>query len=193
VLLLSLLLVTLLAALATAHFATVQKNASQSVQVNDLGDLRRYAESGAHLALHELMYDVGGGDGLIGTELWTGANDLGRDGKPSTNDEGEGDGIPTPGEPNLVSSPIGPANQGVNFLVYIEDSAWPKVKRIVSTAFNSRYYAVLEVYAKEEANTIPSVGAIYVEPDVVLDLKGNSFLINGNDTNPDGTPGPQGE
>src|SRR5437867_11739 len=96
ILVVSFLLVTLLTALATAHFATVQKSSRQSAFLNDLGDLRRYAETGIHLGLHELTYNVGNGDGNIGTELWTSASDVGRDGYSGTYDEGEGDGIPTP-------------------------------------------------------------------------------------------------
>src|SRR5262245_35626596 len=79
VLLMSFLLVTLLAALATAHVATVQKSSRQSNFFENLGDLRRYAESGVGMALHELTYGVGNGDGQIGTEAWALASDVGRD------------------------------------------------------------------------------------------------------------------
>src|SRR5262245_59308779 len=95
ILLHSLLLVTLLTALATAHFAVVQKNSRQSVFLNELGTLRRYAETGIRLALHEMAYRVGGADGNIGTENWNSTQDWGLDGTPGTLDEGEGDGIPT--------------------------------------------------------------------------------------------------
>src|SRR5436190_20161675 len=109
ILLVSFLLVTVMVGLATAHFTVVQKNTHLSTFVNTLGDLRRYAETGVRLAIHEMTYRVGNADGNIGTELWTAASDLGRDGLPSTGDEGEGDGFPTPGEPNLVAAPVGPA------------------------------------------------------------------------------------
>src|SRR2546422_5298709 len=117
VLVVSFLLVTLLTALATAHFATVQKNSRQSNFLNSLGDLRHYAETGIRLAIHELTFAVGGGDGNIGTELWTAAADVGRDGIAGTGDEGEGDGIPTPGEPSLIAASIGPGAQDMGLLV----------------------------------------------------------------------------
>ena len=43
---------------------------------------------------------------------------------------------------------------------------------------------------QENTIQIPREGAIYVNPNVALDLKGQAFLIDGHDTNPDGTPGP---
>jgi len=187
----SFLLVTVLAALATAHFATVQKNSRQSGFIDELGDLRRYAESGVRLSIHELTYEVSGSDGRIGTELWTAANDIGRDGKPATGDEGEGDGIPTPGEPNIIASSAGPSSEGIGLFVHAVDTSWPNVKRIVSTAFGGSAYASVEVYARATPRTIPGTGAVFVQPGLILDIKGNSFLISGNDTSPGGAAGPQ--
>ncbi len=40
-------------------------------------------------------------DGIDNNNNWTLQDDVGADGQPDTNDEGEGDGQPTPGEPNL--------------------------------------------------------------------------------------------
>ena len=190
-LVISFLLVTLLTALATAHFATVQKNSRQSVFVNDLRELRRYAQSGVRLAIHELTYDTGMGDGKIGTELWTTANDLGRDGRPGTYDEGEGDGIPTPGEPNLIAAPIGNPAEGVGLLVQTTDTAWPGIRRIVASAFNSQTHACVEAYVRESVTSVPGVGAAYVQPAAVLDLRGNSFRFDGHDTKPGGGSGTQ--
>ena len=190
VLIITFLLVTLLTALATAHFATVQKNSRQGTFYTDLCDLHRYSETGVRLALHEMTYDVGGADGKIGTELWTAGNDVGRDGLPGTGDEGEGDGIPTPGEPNVFTSPIGPAALGMGLCVYTTNTAWPNVKRIVSTASNRDTLAVTEVYTLSSPQSMPSAGAVYVQPDVLLDLNGNAFRIDGHDHNPNNTVGP---
>lgn len=190
VLLIALLMVTLLTALATAHFATVQKNSRMSSFVSDLGDLRRYADSGVSLAIHELNYGTGYSDGKIGTELWSTANDVGHDGRAGTHDEGEGDGIPTPGEPSLISASVGPSSLGYGLLVTTMTTASPNVKRVVSTAYNSRTWSTVEVYTKSATNSMPGVGAVYVQQGLILDLKGNSFLISGNDTNPNGTAGP---
>src|SRR5262245_5547784 len=109
ILLLCVLIIFFLGALGAAFTAVVQKNVAQGRFFSNLGALRRYAESGVNLALHELSYNVSGGDGQIGTELWTATEDSGRDGQPATSDEGERNGIPTPGEPNLAAVPIGPA------------------------------------------------------------------------------------
>jgi hypothetical protein len=190
VLILSFLLVVLLAALCTAHAVTVQRSSRQSNYFGDLGELRRYAETGLNLAIHELAYGVGNGDGNIGTELWTPASDVGRDGKPGTGDEGEGDGIPTPGEPNLVPASVGPGSLGRALLVRTTDTPWVDVKRIVSTAFDTSAIAAIEIYAKKQTFKVPGVGAVYVQPGVALDVNGNAFSVTGNDTNPDKKPGP---
>ncbi len=185
------LAVTVMAAFASAHMIVIQKNVRQSNFMNEIGEMRRLADGGLNLALHELNFDVGSGDGNIGTEAWTTANDLGRDGVPSTGDEGEMDGIPTPGEPNCPGVPVGLAAKGMRLLVRSFDTSWPSVKRIVSTSYNSTSMAVVEVYAREAGGGVPGVGAVYVEPGVVLDLNGNAFLIDGHDTNPDGSAGPE--
>src|SRR5258705_7582146 len=183
----SLLLVSLLAALATAHFATVQKSSRQSAYYNDLSGLRRYAESGVRMALYELAFKVGGDDGIIGTENWMLVHDWGVDGRPGTLDEGEGDGLPTAGEPKVVAVPIGPANEGGQLFVYCTDTEWAGVKHIVSTAFDSNTHATVEVYARVSGVTTSS--ALYLEPGIALDLSGNAFRVSGRDTNPGGSPG----
>ncbi|MGH9286336.1 MAG: hypothetical protein ACRD0M_11790, partial [Acidimicrobiales bacterium] len=169
----------------------VQRGSRQSTFVNELGEMRRHAESGINLALHELTYDVGGQDGIIGTEAWTAANDLGKDGLAGTFDEGESDGIPTPGEPNLNPAPIGRPELGMRLLVWSTDTAWPGIKRLVATAYHAGGMAVVEVFVRAGVGSIPEVGAVYAQPGVTLDLRGNSFVISGNDTNPDGTAGPR--
>ncbi len=186
---LSFLLVVLLTALSFAHFMVVQKNSRQAGFVSDLGKLRRYAESGVSLAIQKLE-EGGTGAGDVGTKLWTAVNDVGKDGRAWTGDEGEGDGIPTPGEPNLTASPLGPAAEGIGLLVSTTDTIWPNVKRIISTASNPDNLATIEVYARGEAMGIPGVGAVYVQPGAVLDFNGNALRIDGHDTNPDGTRGP---
>jgi hypothetical protein len=180
--------VTLLTALATAYSFTVQKNSRQGVFFSDLDDLRRYADTGVHLALHQLSHDLG--DGMIGTEAWTAAGDSGLDGKPGTSDDGEGDGIPTPGEPGLAPAPIGPAARGDGLLVWSADTAWPGVKRIVSTAFHQDLRATVEAYARLTTPAAPDIGPVYIGRGGILDLNGNAFVIDGQDRNPDRTLGP---
>mgnify|MGYP005836715193 CR=1 FL=1 len=52
---------------------------------------------------YELYFWDTSNDGIDNNGNWTLADDLGADGLPNTNDFGEGDGRPTPGEPNLDS------------------------------------------------------------------------------------------
>ncbi len=51
---------------------------------------------------HDGMVDESPADGIDNDGDWNAAtDDVGRDGIPNTGDEGEGDGVPTPGEPNF--------------------------------------------------------------------------------------------
>jgi hypothetical protein len=63
------------------------------------------------------------------------------------------------------------------------------VKKIVATASDVENYATVEVYARGDILAIPGVGAVYVDAGSALDLNGNAFLIDGNDTNINGTKG----
>src|SRR5215510_6713422 len=119
------LTLTLLAALVTAYVGTLQKNSRASRFVRDLGELRHYADTGLNLAIHELNAGTGAGNGLIGTVGWTTADDKGRDGVAGTLDEGEGDGIPTPGEAHVTGSAIGSPSLGAGVIAYTSDTAWP--------------------------------------------------------------------
>jgi hypothetical protein len=190
---LGLLLVTFITALVTAQLMALQKNSRHSYFVNDLRKLRQIAESGVNQSIHELGYGVGLGDGKIGTENWLRSHDLGRDGKLGTGDEGEQDGIPTPGEPHLSPTPVGPSSDGIALLTIATDSAWDGVKRIVSTAYDSTALATVEVYVRVAPLSVPGVSMLYIEPEVVLDLPSHAFKVSGFDTNPDGTVGPAGK
>jgi hypothetical protein len=186
----TLLVLLLMAGLTTAFFVVAFAGSKQSVFYSGRDELRQYAEDGVSMAVMELNYGAGGGDGKIGTELWTTADDVGKDGKAGTGDEGEGDKIPTPGEPHLVSSAVGPISGGIGLLVHTEDSAWAGTKHVVSVAYNARSYVALEAYASHTPISMPSVGASYFPGSTAFQLSGNNYTINGNDTNPDGTPGP---
>ena len=186
---LALLLLTLMVALATAQFAVTQKNIQTSNYYLSYSDLHKYAESGVDLALHDLKYTLTANGGKIGTVSWTTANDLGRDGVALTYDQGEGDGIPTTGEPNVVPVSIGPSSFGATLFVWVAASATPNVSRVVATAANNEAWSTVDTYVRRTVISIPKVGAVFVDPTVVLDLKGNSFMIDGNDHNRDGTAG----
>src|SRR4029453_9935270 len=78
--LISVLLIASLGALAAAQVAMVHRNTRASRYLESPADLRKYAESGLQLALHDLEYEISGDDGLIGTKNWNVGNDHGKDG-----------------------------------------------------------------------------------------------------------------
>ncbi|MBI2920565.1 MAG: hypothetical protein HYY18_05725 [Planctomycetes bacterium] len=57
------------------------------------------AESAIDLAMNSVQT---GGNGRMGTGAWGAGNDVGADGNGATVDAGQGDGLPTVGEPNVV-------------------------------------------------------------------------------------------
>jgi len=184
------LVLLLMAGLTAALYVVTFSDTKQSVFYSDRGELLQYAQDGVSLALMELNYGTGGADGKIGTELWTTTNDLGKDGKASTKDEGEGDGIPTPGEANLSAVAIGPTASGVRLLVRSADTAWTGTKRIVSVAYNSRSMVAVEAYGGGASAALPGTGAMFVPGNTIYTLSGSNLTIDGRDTNPDGTAGP---
>src|SRR2546426_1844503 len=188
-LILSMLLLSLLVALATAQFSVTQKNIQSSNYYLSYSDLHKYAESGIDLALHDLKYTLTANGGKIGTVGWITANDVGRDGVASPYDQGEGDGIPTAGEPNVAPVSIGSSSFGARLFVWVTDTATPNVYRVVATAENSDASSTVDTYVRKTIISIPRVGAVFVDPTVALDLKGNSFMIDGNDHDPSGGAG----
>jgi len=185
----SFLLVTMITALITAHLLTVQKNSRQCNFINDLSEMRKFAESGVTQSLYELSFGVGKGDGNIGTDNWVLGCDLGRDAKASTKDDGELDGMPTPGEPNVSPIRVGVAKETISLFSYTSDSAWSGVKRVICTAYNVNAMATVEAYVRIAPFPVPGAGAAYLQAGTVLDLNGNAFTISGADVNPDGTAG----
>jgi hypothetical protein len=179
--LVSVLLIASLGALAAAQVAMVHRNSRASRYFESHADLRKYAESGLQMSLHDMEYEISGDEGIIGTKNWTVGNDHGKDGAASSYDEGEGDGVPTVGEPNVSPVPIGDPALGAGLFVYVTDTAYTNVMRVVSTATNAEATATIDTYVKRIPRTIPRVGAVFVDPSVVLDLKGSSFTIDGND------------
>jgi hypothetical protein len=186
---LALLAIILLGAFISAQVVVTQKNLQQSNFVISHSELYKYAESGVDLARHDLRYHFSGNDGNMGCLNWVLAGDLGRDGMAGTGDEGEGDGLPTPGEPNVAPVPIGASALHIGLVVHVEDTAYAGVKRLVGTATDGEILVTVERYDLETTPTIPRTGAFYVEPDVTLDFRSQAVRIDGSDHNPDGTAG----
>ena len=191
IILAALLILTLLVALAAAQFVVLQKNVRASSYFLSYSDLKKCAESGIDLAIHDLTYSVSANGGKVGTVDWVPANDVGRDGIGGTSDQGEGDGIPTIGEPNVIPQPIGPSNMGAGIMVHVATTVFPDTWRVVASVGNSEAVATVDTFVRKTIIKVPKVAAVFVDPDVALDLKGNAFRIDGNDHNVDGTPGPE--
>lgn len=191
VLVFGVLALVLVGAFAGATLFVAQKSSAQQRFFATHTELYAYAESGIHLALHDIRYGSYGSDGNLGTLNWTVAGDVGQDGKALTGDAGEADGFPTPGEPNVFPLPIGRARSNASFITYVDDVlAFPGVQRIVSTATDGETMVTVEHYTRRLPIPIPITGALYASPNVVLDLIGNKFIVDGNDHNVDGSPGP---
>ena len=179
---------TLLAGLSMAQFSFTRKSIQQSNYFLSRSELRRYAESGLVTALHHLEHNLDGGQ--IGAVNWDSASDdLGADGISGTLDRGEGDGIPTPGEPNLAPVAVGPDALGASLVAYVSDTGVPGVKRIIAICFTDEDSVILEKQVQANVVQIPRGGPVYIDPAVPIVLNGNGFLIDGHDTNPDSTPG----
>lgn len=184
----ALIVMTMLIALAAAQFAVVQKNLQASSYFLSYSDLHKYAESGLSMALHDLAYNGWGTGGKLGTSGWSLADDVGKDGIGGTYDQGEGDGIPTVGEPNVNPALVG-ALLDTSLIVYVDGTSHPGILRLVSSASSARGTATVDTFVRRTIATLPRVASVFVDPDAALDLKGNAFLIDGNDHNPDGTAG----
>jgi hypothetical protein len=182
------LLISLLTMLSLAEFSVVKKNQDSSAQFASLLDLRNCAESGVVLALHDMKTNASGNSGDIGLNGWTEADDAGVDGIGSTSDEGEGDGIPTPGEPNTTAVSIGASSLDAAICVKVFDLGGD-LRRITSTVVSPVGMVTVEKIARRKVPVIPKIAALLVDPNVVLDFRGNRFNIDGNDHNVDGTAG----
>jgi hypothetical protein len=189
-LLFCMLALVFLVGISTAQFAVTQKNMRQSNAFLSHSDLYKYAESGIDMAFHDLRYEVTGNEGNIGTAAWVAANDLGRDGYPGTYDEGEGDGVPGFGEPNVAPVAVGSLSLGASLIAHVSETAYANILRLVGAATNGEVTVTVERYMRRTPRQVPVAGAVYVDPNVALDLRGNAFSIDGNDYNPDNTAGP---
>jgi hypothetical protein len=84
---------------------------------------------------------------------------------------------------------VGNPARGISLLTHVSETDWPGVQRIISTVYNATTLVTGEAYVKVGSVSVPGTSAVYVEPGMALDLRGNAFRVSGTDTNPDGTPG----
>ncbi len=180
---------TLLAGLSMAQTTFFVKNQQQATFFESQSELRRAAESGLALAIHDFKNNVGDA-GFIGTTEWTENGDFGADGYPSTLDDGESDGLPTDGEPGVVPVRIGSDRLDLTLYTTVVDTSFAGVQRVLATAVSDGERITVEKLVQTtDAFTVPEVGSLVVDPSVALDFSGNAFFISGNDTNPDGSDG----
>ncbi len=187
VLALTLVVVMAMVTLVTLQASLMHDGLRQAHAYATRFDLRMYAESGFTLAAHDFDNYVSGNQGNVGTIDWTSDDDIGADRIAGSLDSGEGDGIPTPGEPNLAPVPIGPPEIGARLLVSVYPTPYSGVFRIVSTCFTATETVTLErVYGNElERFALPS--ATYVNPEMQLEvLAGANLLLSGNDSSTSG-------
>ena len=193
-LLLSLIILVLLLGLSVGQFAITRSNIRQSDFYAGHNELSLYAQTGCNLALHDLCCNITGLDGMVGTTSWTIANDLGMDGLSGTNDKGEGDGVPTPGETNVTMTNCGDGfRNGMGLMVYTQDTGYANVKRITATAASDNSEPTVETYVMLGVDYLPRLGAIWLEPGRIMEAKGDEFMVSGVDMDPDGTVGALGD
>ena len=190
VLLLALVVLLLLGALGGAQVAVAKRNIEQADYFLLQSELFQYAESGVALAIHDFDNFISGSQGNIGTDNWSEVDDVGADGLPGTLDEGEQDGMPTPGEPNLAPAPIGPASLGGNLLVTVYPTPYVGVFRIVSTCFADDGAVTVERVYRNELADFEIPAPIYANPDVQIVLGEDAHvLLDSNDHLLDGGAG----
>jgi len=187
------LILFVLSILSLTEFSVLTKNQASSTHFNNLFDLRNCAENGVVLSFHDLETNASGLSGNFGVGTWTTADDYGKDGVANTSDEGEGDGRPTPGEPNTAAVSVGPAGLAASMICQVTDLG-SGVFQIAATVTNESGIATVSKVVQQSGTlpTIPKIAALIVDPDVVIDFRGNSFSIDGNDMNSDGTAGTAG-
>ncbi len=163
-----LVIVFIVLSFSAGHFAVVQKGQRQAEFFLTRSDLYQYAESALALSIHDVRYNYSGFSGKIGTERWSVLSDVGHDGVPGTLDDGEQDGIPTPGEPNLKSVPIGPDGLGATVLVSVHPTPYAGVFLLVSTCIGPDSYITIEKVYRVSLASIPAVAAVTVHPETQL-------------------------
>ncbi|MCZ6793433.1 MAG: hypothetical protein O7J95_07450, partial [Planctomycetota bacterium] len=108
-------------------------------------------------------------------------------------DDGEGDGVPTPGEPGVYAQPIGPPGKNILFATAVLDSGFANVQRIVATVVSDEGLVRVEKYLQSQVVQIPRSGSVYLAPGVLLNFQGSRFRVDGRDHDVFGNrvPGPQ--
>jgi hypothetical protein len=93
------------------HYRQIRKDQRGNILIDKLNPVR-HKDYITRLGLTDLLIDEGRADGLDNDGDWSAEfDDIGADGLIGTNDRGEGDGIPTAGEPNFDQTDVDESDQ----------------------------------------------------------------------------------
>ncbi len=93
------------------NYRQFKKSPAGVVLIDTLNPVQ-YKDYISHLGLTDPMIDEARDDLIDNDNDWNAElDDVGEDGKPNTNDFGEGDGMPTPGEPNFDQKDVDESDQ----------------------------------------------------------------------------------
>jgi len=93
------------------YYKQFKKSPAGVVLIDTLNPVQ-YKDYLGSLGLNDPMIDEARDDGIDNDGDWDiEFDDVGQDGKPNTHDFGEGDGIPTPGEPNFDATDVDESDQ----------------------------------------------------------------------------------
>jgi len=93
------------------HYRQIRKDTKGNILIDKLSPVR-YKDYRTGLGINDLLIDERREDGIDNDGDWSSEfDDVGADGVPGTNDRGEGDGLPTPGEPNFDQTDVDESDQ----------------------------------------------------------------------------------
>ena len=93
------------------HYRQLRKDSDGNILIDRLSPVR-YIDYINEIGLDDGMIDERRDDGIDNDRDWTAEfDDVGADGLVGSNDSGEGDGVPTPGEPNFDQTDVDESDQ----------------------------------------------------------------------------------
>ncbi|MBN1300026.1 MAG: hypothetical protein JW995_02325 [Melioribacteraceae bacterium] len=121
------------------HYRQYKEDNDGTVLIDTLNPVQ-YTNYIANINAYDIMIDEARNDDVDNDNDWNMEfDDVGQDGKPETNDFGEGDGLPTPGEPNFDRTDVDESDQiGLTSFQYFvpagdiimsdEDDLWTRLR-----------------------------------------------------------------
>ncbi|MEM7262876.1 MAG: hypothetical protein AAF488_12865 [Planctomycetota bacterium] len=178
-LLLSLLVLFLIVLTSSAQFFSKQSEFAHANSVYGRSILRQYAESALDHAILSRGFSADPRAGAHGTADWSLEFDFGIDGIPDTEDPGEGDGMPTPGEPGVLPSPVGPSTATALVAVHVEEKGG--LTHLVSSVSDNQSVATVSRVVKERPVEFPKGGALVLSDGATVRGAKGRVLVDGRD------------